>query len=1534
MASRTISVEMQSHYTSDLSKELRRDKQKLDEFQKYLNKRGFTIPVRLDLKNFQSQAGEMRKIVQGAFANMPSPIVGADGRPMASGTSSGKAKSGPGLLARTSTTTYNKKGDVSGKYVSELEQIGAGLQRVSRYKKDVVTGSPSLLSSATKDISNVNDLREALRGMGATLRETYGFARGRGDKDGQITALREHQDRLNNALASAKANGLENSPHYISANSQIDRVSERIASLQGGNQSAAERAAAAAKSKAEKIAAAADRRRFDNKLRREEERVDLAQKANAQDIVRANSIQDLTHREAELNRLYAERKKIFTDSQSRFQGVDASRQGRGDSAGSDKAMRRGLNMAGHAAQVDVEETRAAAALASHRSAERKAQDAQAHTDRVAAFNREMQDIKANSEKRIAHINATERVEKAAAKNATAKQAAAEKGHLARQAEYGARSAQYGGVESRARTGGHAPVADSARGQRLRSEVTAEKDLARFNATATAGGHALDFHSSSLLRNAATYASWMIPVQAVMGMTSAFMAGVDGAIKVNHQFAVLQAVFQGTSEEAQKLKVGTLDLATSQGRSADEAMDAAIRWSRLGLSRVGVLEAVKVSLMAANVAEISSAEAAEKLSSIYATFRLNVGDLAGVLNGLNSISNNYNVTVDDMFEGISRVGGIAKQSGLELMDLAGMIGSVVGATGRSGAEAGNAIKFVVTRLAAPDAMKGLKEHFNYDMSKPNGDLKDMSLIIRELADLFPTLNNAEKQTFLSLTAGARQASRFAIALDQYRQGQALSAQAMNDSGVTSAENQLILESLEARIKSVKSSWVELFTALGDTGAFDQVGAALSGMTETLLWWGRAIEWVEAQGGPDDKGMLKRFAIAQQHRVGANFGNPFGIAKDMLVDGYHGKILGDPLKDAQQTPANAVTAMAASTTEKRNRMKQMDTFRANMDSYSKEVAMGKMEPEKRYRDFESTARGIQNLPDGSKLYAEAVADYQKLARRDDNDGISRLAKHTSEAFQRDYLKTKKAYEVEKPAAISGLEKTIADNSTKRQDLVKQLGTAPNGDKLKIVGQIKELDQVSASAAREIAALKDEIKGLMDSAFSPKENAAIDKFLNDMVGSVGDKAKDISETLAGAFGDAFKDLAPDADNDPVERIFTRRKAAAQIALHWLQQVRLVTAFQSGSRAGAASDEIERIKKSKIYAVNEEARDNAIAVQQRIIDRADDLNERLKTRIKLEEKVTQEKLDELAIAEQAAALARVQTDASKVAADSSLAWRFGETDSDKNANQAAMALARANETMAKAKAGFVQGFGEGDTPASRAANAGSVLEDEVTARKDLASMQTRNYEIEAARKQVAFDTVKAMREQTDESNKRLMLASREDQLRVAAMQQTINRSGGVSSAQFYGLSQESRQAMVNYLPNEAPGRLNPAKEARYKALNDLDSEQPRLRSAIAATQQGLDALAPAIQKAIDTGGVLNSTPDTPDARLNSRAEDATAATRDTSPQVSVNVGNVDLRVQISEQVEKILSGYVDRKLAADLGAMEARLARTQAPNAQGISE
>ena len=74
-------------------------------------------------------------------------------------------------------------------------------------------------------------------------------------------------------------------------------------------------------------------------------------------------------------------------------------------------------------------------------------------------------------------------------------------------------------------------------------------------------------------------------------------------KTGMAMAHLGIVFRGVGGSAQQLTADTIKLAVAQGRSTDEAMESAVEWARLGGDRAAVNEEVRVSAIAANIADI-------------------------------------------------------------------------------------------------------------------------------------------------------------------------------------------------------------------------------------------------------------------------------------------------------------------------------------------------------------------------------------------------------------------------------------------------------------------------------------------------------------------------------------------------------------------------------------------------------------------------------------------------------------------------------------------------------------------------------------------------------------------------------------------------------------------------------------------------------------------------------------------------------------------------------------------------------------------
>jgi TP901 family phage tail tape measure protein len=357
-----------------------------------------------------------------------------------------------------------------------------------------------------------------------------------------------------------------------------------------------------------------------------------------------------------------------------------------------------------------------------------------------------------------------------------------------------------------------------------SQVT--RDLKAVRAEAGAAG-------KGFLQNTAQVTSWAISVGALYGTLGLVRASITSLGRTDAQLARLSQVFNGVGGSARQLAIDVLQLASANGRSAEEGLASAIQWSRLGLTRAEVNEAVRVSLVAANVAELSASDATEKLSGIMAAYNLRVRDLAGVLGQLNAVSNEYNVTNAAMLDGISKTAGVARQAGLPLAELIGLIGGTVGSAAQSGASIGTAIKSITVALSNPRLQQALRNEFKVEVSRgATGEIKDLSTLFNELFIAYQRLNNAQRQNLLFQVAGKTQASRLASVLDNYVRSQVLAINAQLNLNSAEAENAKIKATLQARLTGLIAEF-ERFTAIqGQRGGGFALGQAVDSLRTGL------------------------------------------------------------------------------------------------------------------------------------------------------------------------------------------------------------------------------------------------------------------------------------------------------------------------------------------------------------------------------------------------------------------------------------------------------------------------------------------------------------------------------------------------------------------------------------------------------------------------------------------------------------------------------------------------------------------------------
>lgn len=328
-----------------------------------------------------------------------------------------------------------------------------------------------------------------------------------------------------------------------------------------------------------------------------------------------------------------------------------------------------------------------------------------------------------------------------------------------------------------------------------------------------------FIGRNLLKNVAHVTAWAASVAILYGSINLVTGAMSKMVEVQYQSArlsqVLRSEYEGNSTATRKLTDDVLRMASANGRDSKEAMESAIQWARLGYNRVQVAEAVRVSLVAANVAEISAAEATDHLSSLTAVYGLKVSELNDVLGMLNATSNTYNATNADLLTGLTKTAAVAKQAGIPLAELIGLLGAGIGGTGQSGANIGNAIKSITGSLNNKDTQQLLRNSFQIETTSQGGEgIEKMPEILANIFVAYQKMNEAERQSMIYSVAGKNQASRMAAILDNYVRSQVLAVNAQLNLNSAELENVRIKETLRAQLAGLVTEWTRFVNAQGN------------------------------------------------------------------------------------------------------------------------------------------------------------------------------------------------------------------------------------------------------------------------------------------------------------------------------------------------------------------------------------------------------------------------------------------------------------------------------------------------------------------------------------------------------------------------------------------------------------------------------------------------------------------------------------------------------------------------------------------------
>jgi hypothetical protein len=174
---------------------------------------------------------------------------------------------------------------------------------------------------------------------------------------------------------------------------------------------------------------------------------------------------------------------------------------------------------------------------------------------------------------------------------------------------------------------------------------------------------------------------------------------------------------------------------------------------------------------------------------------------------------------------------------DLNHLIGYITAVQSSTRESGTVVGNSMKTILSRITTiEDAGKSLKT-VGIDIKDMTGSVRKTDDILGDLAKSWNFLTDSQKQNIAINVAGRQHITRFLALMDNWKIVTDATATSQHAQGSAMRENARYMDSMEAKLNSLKTSWQELSLAMGKAvmnDAFFGVTSILQGMSQGAIF----------------------------------------------------------------------------------------------------------------------------------------------------------------------------------------------------------------------------------------------------------------------------------------------------------------------------------------------------------------------------------------------------------------------------------------------------------------------------------------------------------------------------------------------------------------------------------------------------------------------------------------------------------------------------------------------------------------------------
>ena len=338
--------------------------------------------------------------------------------------------------------------------------------------------------------------------------------------------------------------------------------------------------------------------------------------------------------------------------------------------------------------------------------------------------------------------------------------------------------------------------------------------------------------------------WGIASSAMKNFTTSVQQAYNYVKDLDHSLNEIRIVSGLSADQMDKFAIKANASAKALGAATKQYTDASLIYFQQGLGMEEATQRTDVTIKMSNVLGESASKVSDYMTAIWNNFDDGSQSLEYFGDVLAKLGASTASSAEEIAEGLDKFAAVSNTVGLSYEYATTALATVVSETRQSADVVGTAFKTLFARIQDLELGKTLDDDttlgtysqaldaVGINIKQQNGELKDMDDILNEMGAKWKTLGKDQQVALAQTVAGVRQYTQLIALMDNWDTFNKNLKTAQTSAGTLEEQQSIYMESVDAHVQQLKTSWEELYSAIGDTKTINGVLDTLTGAVNLL------------------------------------------------------------------------------------------------------------------------------------------------------------------------------------------------------------------------------------------------------------------------------------------------------------------------------------------------------------------------------------------------------------------------------------------------------------------------------------------------------------------------------------------------------------------------------------------------------------------------------------------------------------------------------------------------------------------------------